>query len=111
VEKQLNKLIEVIKVTDHTEPHVEREMALVKVRTEGVEERLQIKEIVEAFRARAVDVGRRSAIYEVSGSPDKIEGFIEGLEPYGVLEVMRTGAVAMSRGENILRPRMKKEAV
>jgi len=111
VEKQLNKLVEVIKVTDHVEPHVERELALVKVRTEGVEERLQIKEIVEAFRARPVDVGRTSSIYEVTGDPGKIEGFIAGLEPYGVLEVMRTGAVAMSRGEAVLKPRVKKEAV
>ena len=111
VEKQLNRLIEVIKVTDHDEPHVERELALVKVSIGGSEERFEIKDIAEAFRARIVDVAKKSMIFEATGDSAKIENFIEALRPYGLLEVMRTGAVALSRGEKILKVREKKEAV
>jgi acetolactate synthase-1/3 small subunit len=109
VEKQLNRLIEVLKVTDHTEPHVERELALVKVRIDGLEERLEIREIAEAFRARIVDVGRRSGIYELTGDSQKVDRFIEALRPYGLLEVMRTGAVALARGEKSLKVRERQE--
>lgn len=111
VEKQLNRLIEVIKVTDHEEPHVERELALVKVSIAGAEERFEIKDIAEAFRARIVDVAKKSMIFEATGDSAKIENFVEALRPYGLLEVMRTGAVALSRGEKILKVREKKEAV
>ena len=106
VEKQLNRLIEVLKVTDHTEPHVERELCLVKVHVAGLEERLAVKDIQEAFRARVVDVAQKSLILELTG-----DSFIEALRPYGILEVMRTGAVAMSRGDRVLKVREKKEAV
>jgi acetolactate synthase-1/3 small subunit len=111
VEKQLNRLIEVIKVTDHAEPHVERELALVKVAVPGMEERLEIKDIAEAFRARIVDVARRSIIFELTGDSVKVQNFIEAMRPYGLLEVMRTGAVALSRGEQVLKVREKKTAV
>lgn len=108
-EKQLNRLIEVLKVTDHSEPHVERELALVKVHVGGLEERLSIKDIQEAFRARVVDVARESLILELTGDSSKINSFIEALRPFGLLEVMRTGAVAMSRGDRVLRVREKRE--
>jgi len=108
VEKQLNRLIEVIKVTDHAEPHVERELALVKVSIAGMEERLEVKDIAEAFRARIVDVAKKSIIFELTGDSIKVNNFIEALRPYGLLEVMRTGAVGMSRGEQVLKVREKK---
>ncbi|WP_027892707.1 acetolactate synthase small subunit [Calidithermus chliarophilus] len=111
VEKQLNRLVEVIKVTDHSEPHVERELALVKVAVPGMEERLEIKDIAEAFRARIVDVARKSIIFELTGDSSKVQNFIEAMRPYGLLEVMRTGAVALSRGEQVLKVREKKPAV
>lgn len=111
VEKQLNRLIEVLKVTDHTEPHVERELALVKVSVAGIEERMEVREIAEAFRARTVDVAKKATTFEVTGDSGKIESFIEGMRPYGVLEVMRTGAVALSRGEKTLKVRERKEVV
>lgn len=111
VEKQLNRLIEVLKVTDHTEPHVERELALVKVHVAGVEERLEIKDIAEAFRAKIVDVGKKALIFELTGDSQKVSTFIEAMRPYGLLEVMRTGAVALSRGEKTLKVRERKEAV
>ncbi|MER3443489.1 MAG: acetolactate synthase small subunit [Meiothermus sp.] len=111
VEKQLNRLVEVIKVTDHSEPHVERELALVKVAVPGMEERLEIKDIAEAFRARIVDVARKSIIFELTGDSSKVQNFVEAMRPYGLLEVMRTGAVALSRGEQVLKVREKKSAV
>lgn len=111
VEKQLNRLIEVIKVTDHTEPHVERELALVKVGVSGVEERLEIREIAEAFRARIVDVARKTLVFEITGDSQKVETFVNAMRPYGILEVMRTGAVALSRGEKTLKVRDRKEAI
>jgi acetolactate synthase-1/3 small subunit len=111
VEKQLNRLIEVIKVTDHTEPHVERELALVKVGVNGVEERLEIREIAEAFRARIVDVARKTLVFEITGDSQKVETFVNAMRPYGILEVMRTGAVALSRGEKTLKVRDRKEAI
>ncbi|RIH90953.1 Acetolactate synthase small subunit [Calidithermus terrae] len=111
VEKQLNRLVEVIKVTDHSEPHVERELALVKVAVPGMEERLEIKDIAEAFRARIVDVARKSIIFELTGDSSKVQNFVEAMRPYGLLEVMRTGAVALSRGEQVLKVREKKPAV
>ena len=108
VEKQLNRLIEVIKVTDHSEPHVERELALVKVNVPGMEERLEIKDIAEAFRAKIVDVAKKSIIFEITGDWQKVSTFVEAMRPYGLLEVMRTGAVALSRGEQVLKVREKK---
>jgi acetolactate synthase I/III small subunit len=108
VEKQLNRLVEVVKVTDHSEAHVERELALIKVGISGVEERLEIKDIAEAFRARIVDVGRKSIIFELTGDSQKVSTFVEAVRPYGLLEVMRTGVVGMSRGEHILKVRDKK---
>jgi len=108
VEKQLNRLIEVIKVTDHAEPHVERELALVKVGIAGMEERLEVKDIAEAFRARIVDVAQKSIIFELTGDSTKVNNFVEAMRPYGLLEVMRTGAVGMSRGEQVLKVREKK---
>lgn len=108
VEKQLNRLIEVIKVTDHSEAHVERELALVKVNVPGMEERLEIKDIAEAFRAKIVDVAKKSIIFELTGDSHKVSTFVEAMRPYGLLEVMRTGAVALSRGEQVLKVREKK---
>lgn len=108
VEKQLNRLIEVIKVTDHEDAHVERELALVKVGVASVEERLEIKDIAESYRARIVDVGKKSIIFEITGTSSKIDDYVNSLRPYGLLEVMRSGAIALSRGENILKVREKK---
>lgn len=111
VEKQLNRLVEVLKVVDHAGPHLEREVALVKVRVDGVEGRLEIKEIAEAFRARIVDVARGALTFEVTGHPAKVDRFIEELAPYGILETMRSGALAMDRGERAVRLKARKEAV
>jgi len=102
IEKQLNKLIAVIKVIDFTDTaHVERELVLIKV---GVDERSrgEIVNIVDIFRGNIIDVSRRSYVIEVTGTEDKIDALIELLKPIGIKEIVRTGKVAMFRGTRLL---------
>ena len=112
IEKQLNKLICVIKVTDFTETeHVERELVLVKVnadeRTRG-----ELANIADIFRAKIIDVSRQSYIVEITGTEDKVTAFIELLRPLGIQEIVRTGKVAMFRGTRLLTvDRKEKERV
>ena len=102
IEKQLNKLICVIKVTDFTETeHVERELVLIKV-TADEKTRGELANIVDIFRAKIIDVSRRSYIVEITGSEDKVSAFIELLKPLGIKEIVRTGKVAMFRGARLL---------
>lgn len=96
--KQLRKLIEVIKVSDISrEEHVDRELVLIKVSAEP-EKRGEIMQIADIFRARIVDLGRRTMILECTGNEDKIRAFEESLRPYGIKELVRTGKIAMLRG-------------
>jgi acetolactate synthase-1/3 small subunit len=102
IEKQLNKLINVIKVTDFTETeHVERELVLIKVaadeRTRG-----ELMSIVDIFRAKIIDVSRASYIVEITGTEGKVAALVELLQPLGILEIVRTGKVAMFRGTRLL---------
>jgi acetolactate synthase-1/3 small subunit len=102
IEKQLNKLVAVIKVIDFTDTaHVERELVLVKV---AVDERSrgEIVNIVDIFRGKIIDVSRRSYVIEVTGTEDKIDALIELLKPIGIKEIVRTGKVAMFRGTRLL---------
>jgi acetolactate synthase-1/3 small subunit len=102
VEKQLTKLVEVIKVLDlSAQSSVERELALVKVKAEG-QNRLELFEIANVFRAKVVDVSGSSLSVEVTGDRGKIDAFLELVSPYGVLELARTGAAALSRGPEVL---------
>jgi acetolactate synthase I/III small subunit len=102
IEKQLNKLVSVIKVMDFTEsPHVEREMALIKV-TADDKTRSEIMNIVDIFRGKVIDVGPQSYIVEVTGDEGKIEAIMELLRPLGIKEIVRTGKVAMHRGMRLL---------
>jgi acetolactate synthase-1/3 small subunit len=97
IEKQLNKLIDVIKVVDVTKTeHVERELVLIKV---DVEEgrRGEILEIVDIFRAKVIDVSPKTVTVEITGDEDKIKGMIELLRPFGIRELVRTGKVAIVR--------------
>jgi acetolactate synthase-1/3 small subunit len=98
VTKQLHKLINVLKIRD-MEPDgtVAREMALFKV-SAAVENRAEIVQFAEIFRAKVVDVSRRALIVEVTGSHEKIEAFESMLRPHGLLEMVRTGEVALARG-------------
>jgi acetolactate synthase-1/3 small subunit len=98
VERQLEKLVPVIKVTDFTDtPHVERELVLIKVAADDTT-RSELLNIVDIFRAKIVDVSRRSYIVETTGSEDKVNALIELLKPIGITEIVRTGKVAMIRG-------------
>ena len=98
VEKQLNKLVNVIKVQDFTgQNFVDRELILVKVNTSR-QTRAEILEIAQIFRSRVVHVGRRSIVLEVTGAEEKIEAFLKLLNHYGIQELVRTGKIALARG-------------
>ncbi len=95
--KQLNKLIETIKVSEISESSVERELCLIRVHAPP-EKRGEIVELTNIFRARIVDVSRDSFIIEVTGDEDKVSAFIDLMRQYGIKELARTGKVAMVRG-------------
>ena len=98
VTKQLNKLIDVIRVTDlKSEETVERELALFKVSSD-VSNRSEIMQIADIFRARIIDVAPRSVIIEVTGDESKIDAIEQLLRPFGIREMVRTGKVALRRG-------------
>lgn len=98
VSKQLYKLVDVIKIIDITQDKaVERELALIKVRADNTV-RAEIVQIVDIFRARIVDIGKNSLIIEVTGDENKIDAIEESLRPFGIMEMVRTGKVAMVRG-------------
>jgi acetolactate synthase-1/3 small subunit len=102
VTKQLNKLIDVIKVVDLSREHfVERELILVKVRAEP-EQRAEILRITDIFRGNIIDVSPKSYVIEVTGDADKIRAFIDLIKPIGLLESVRAGPVALSRGSKAL---------
>jgi acetolactate synthase-1/3 small subunit len=98
VTKQLHKLINVLKIRD-LEPAdtVARELALFKVAVEGPQ-RAEVMQISEIFRGKVVDVTRRSVVVEVTGTTDKVEAFERMVRPFGLIEMMRTGEIAISRG-------------
>ncbi len=100
IEANLYKLVNVIDVQDVTHhPVVTRDLALIKVRV-GPERRAEVNGLAEIFRARIVDVAPDSVIVEITGTEDKIEGMIELLHPIGIVEMVRTGQVSMTRGVN-----------
>ena len=102
IEKQLNKLICVIRVGDFTETeHVERELVLIKVAADATT-RGELANIVDVFRAKIIDVSRESYVVEITGAEDKVSALIELLRPLGILEIVRTGKVAMYRGTRVL---------
>lgn len=101
VEKQLNKLIDVIKVSEYSQvKHLERDLALVKVKADK-SNRSEILQIVDIFRAKIVDVSAESVIIEITGDEEKIQALLNMLRPFGIREMVRTGIVAMARGEQI----------
>ena len=98
IEANLYKLVNVIDVQDVThQPSVTRDLALIKVQV-GPERRTEVNGLAEIFRARIVDVAPDSVIVEITGTEDKIEGMIELLRPIGIVEMVRTGQVSMTRG-------------
>jgi acetolactate synthase I/III small subunit len=99
IKAQLSRLVPVHKVHDLTDegPHVERELVLVKVASTG-EKRVEALRIADVFRARAVDSTNESFVFEVTGAQEKVNAFITLMEPLGLVDVSRTGVVAISRG-------------
>jgi len=98
INKQLNKLIDVIKVLDYTgQAIVERELAMIKVNAEA-RNRGEIMQIVDIFRAKIIDISDRTFTIEVTGSVEKINAMENLLAPYGIQELVRTGKIAMARG-------------
>ena len=98
VTKQLHKLINVIKIRDlDPTDTVSRELALFKVAADGPQ-RGELLQIAEIFRSKIVDVGKRSVVIEVTGTTEKIEAFESMVRPFGLIEMMRTGEIAISRG-------------
>jgi acetolactate synthase-1/3 small subunit len=98
IEANLYKLVNVISVEDiTTKASVSRDLALIKVSV-GPERRAEVLQLVEVFRARAVDVGPDNLIVEITGTQDKIDGLTAVLSPFGIVEMVQTGTVAMTRG-------------
>ena len=98
ITKQLNKLINVIKIVEQEPDNaVERELALIKVRADATT-RSQVIEAVNLFRAKVVDVSTESLTIEATGTPEKLEALLRVLEPYGIRELVQSGVVSLSRG-------------
>jgi len=99
IRAQIGRLVPVHRVVDWTvdKPSIAREMALVKVAGIG-DKRVEALRIADAFRARPVDTTHTSFVFEITGSPEKISNFVELMQPLGLVEVSRTGVVAISRG-------------
>ena len=101
VRKQLEKIVTVVKVLDYSgEDFVERDLMLMKVSTKN-HQRSEIKELVDVFRGRIVDVSPEHVMIEISGPEKKIEAFIDLMRPFEILEMVRTGRIAMLRGESM----------
>jgi acetolactate synthase-1/3 small subunit len=103
ITKQLNKLIDVVKLMDMTEgPHIEREMMLVKVLAEG-ERRNELKRLSDIFRGRIIDVTDKTYTIELTGAGDKLDAFIQALDSGVIIEVVRSGVSGIARGDRALR--------
>ena len=105
VRKQLEKIVTVVRVDDvSAQDHVERDLMLIKVSApQG--KRSEIRELAEIFRAGIVDVGADVVMIEISGKERKIEAFIELMRPFGIIELVRSGRIAMVRGTNSQPPK------
>jgi acetolactate synthase-1/3 small subunit len=103
IKAQLERLVPVHRVRDLTVegPHIERELALVKVTSSG-EKRVEALRLADVFRAKVVDATNDSFVFEVTGHTDKVAAFVKVMEPLGVVDIGRTGVVAMSRGGEAL---------
>lgn len=109
--KQLNKLVNVIKVFDLTgSDYVEREMALIRVNAEN-SSRAEVLRILEIFRGRVVDVSAKSYTFEITGDEKKIQAVVELLVPFGIIEIVRTGKVAIARAKKDGSPAKGREQI
>ena len=103
ITKQLNKLIDVIKLVDLSEAaHIERELMLIKVRASG-KDREEMKRMADIFRGRIIDVTESTYVIELTGSGSKLDSFIQGIDADLILETVRTGVSGIGRGDRILK--------
>jgi acetolactate synthase-1/3 small subunit len=103
ITKQLNKLIDVVKVVDLSEaPHIERELMLVKVRATG-KDREEMKRVADIFRGRIIDVTESTYVVELTGNTAKLDAFLDAIDRSLILETVRTGVCGIGRGDRILR--------
>jgi acetolactate synthase-1/3 small subunit len=103
ITKQLNKLIDVVKLMDMTDgPHIEREMMLIKVSAQG-EMRNELKRVSDIFRGRIIDVTDESYTIEMTGAGDKLDAFVQTLDPGLIIEVVRSGVSGIGRGDRSLK--------
>ena len=103
ITKQLNKLIDVVKVVDLSEAaHIERELMLVKVRAAG-KDREEMKRIADIFRGRIIDVTDSTYVIELTGNGSKLDAFLEAIDRTLILETVRTGVSGIGRGDRILK--------
>lgn len=101
--KQLNKLVDVVKLLDLTEyTHIEREMMLLKVKALG-EDREELKRLTDIFRGRVIDVNDKSYTVELTGTGDKLDAFVTALSSGKIIEVVRSGAMGIARGDIALK--------
>ncbi|MCG8653119.1 MAG: acetolactate synthase small subunit [Pirellulales bacterium] len=105
VRKQLEKIVTVVRVLDvSSRDFVERDLLLMKVSAPAGDSRSEIRELVEIFRGRIVDVGPSEVMIEISGRENKVQAFIERMRPYGITELVRTGRIAMVRSASSALP-------
>jgi len=103
ITKQLNKLVDVVKLVDMTEgEHIEREMMLIKVDVEGGAEREEIKRLADIFRGRIIDVSESMYTIELTGTGAKLDAFIQAVGSVPILEVVRSGSIGIARGTRSL---------
>ncbi len=103
ITKQLNKLVEVVKLSDLAEaPHIERELMLIKVRAVG-DDREELKRMADIFRGRIIDVTEATYTMELTGTGEKLDAFLQALDRGAILETVRTGASGIARGERTLK--------
>lgn len=101
IEANLYKLVNVLRVEDVTyESAINRDLALIKVKV-GAGQRAEVLQMIEVFRARVVDVATETIIVEITATNDKIESLVEILKPFGIVEMVRTGSIAMKRGAEV----------
>jgi acetolactate synthase-1/3 small subunit len=99
VRKQLEKIVTIVRVDDVSKfDYVERDLMLMKVKAPAGGNRSEVRELVDIFRGRIVDVGPDELMIEISGRENKVQAFIERMRPYGIKELVRTGRIAMVRG-------------
>ena len=101
IRKQLEKVVTVVRVHNiSSQDHVDRDLMLLKVSASAGGQRSEVRELVDIFRARIVDVGPDDVMIEISGRENKLNAFMDRLRPYGILEVVRTGCIAMVRSRS-----------